>query len=84
VPIYSDRNAVRMPYYFRTDWSFNVEPSHHLTAKTHRWLSLGVYNLLGRKNPYSIYAKPGNNRIYAYKLSIFGAPIPYISYNIKF
>lgn len=84
VPVYSDRNAVRMPYYFRTDWSFNVEPSHHLTAKTHRWLTFGVYNLLGRKNPYSIYVKSDNSRIHAYQLSIFGAQIPYLSYNIKF
>ncbi len=84
VPVYSDRNAVRMPYYFRTDWSMNVEPSHHLTAATHRWFSMGVYNLFGRKNPYSIYVKPEGNSIKAYKLSIFGAPIPYISYNIKF
>jgi len=84
VPVYSKRNGVRMPDYFRTDWSFNVEPSHHLTDFTHRWFSMGVYNLFGRKNPYSIYVKSENNEIKAYKLSIFGAPIPYVSYNIKF
>lgn len=84
VPIYSDRNASRMPDYFRLDWSFNVEPSHHITAKTHRWFTMGVYNLLGRKNAYSIYYESERDHIQGYKLSIFGAPIPYINYNIKF
>jgi len=84
VPVYSERNGCRMPYYFRVDWSFNIEPSHHLTAKTHRWFTLGVYNLMGRRNAYSIYYESLGSSIQGYKLSIFGAPIPYITYNIKF
>ena len=84
VPIYSDRNACRMPDYCRVDWSFNVEPSHHLTNLTHSWFTIGVYNLLGRKNAYSIYYESEGNNIQGYKLSIFGAPIPYVTYNIKF
>lgn len=84
VAVYSSRNACRMPYYFRVDWSFNIEPSHHLTELTHRWLTVGVYNLLGRRNAYSIYYESSYERVRGYKLSIFGAPIPYISYNIKF
>lgn len=84
VPIYSDRNKLRMPDYFRMDWSFNIEPSHHLTAKTHSWFTIGVYNVLGRRNAYSVYFEGSNHNVNGYKLSIFGAPIPYINYNIKF
>lgn len=84
VALYSDRNNYRMPDYFRVDLSFNVEPSHKLTRRTRSWFSLGVYNLLGRKNAYSIYSKGGSGHIDTYKLAIFGAPIPFISYNIKF
>lgn len=84
VPQYSDRNQCRMPDYCRVDWSFNIEPSHHLTNLTRSWLTFGVYNLLGRKNAYSIYFKYDQKKIQGYKLSIFGAPIPYVSYNIKF
>lgn len=84
VPLYSDRNALRMPDYFRVDWSFNVEPRHRLTALTHRWLTIGVYNLLGRRNAYSIFFEGSYSTITAYKLSVFGAPIPYINYNIRF
>lgn len=83
-PYYSKRNSERMPDYFRTDFSFSIEPSHHLTNLTKSWFSIGVYNLLGRKNAYSIYCVSENNAIKAYKLSIFGAPIPFVSYNIKF
>ncbi|MCQ2227005.1 MAG: TonB-dependent receptor plug domain-containing protein [Bacteroidales bacterium] len=84
VALYSDRNNYRMPDYFRVDLSLNVEPSHKLTRKTRSWFSFGVYNLLGRKNAYSIYSEGGHGDITTYKLSIFGAPIPFVSYNIKF
>lgn len=81
---YSDRNSMRIPDYFRMDASFNVEPSHHLTLLTHSSISFGVYNLTGRKNAYSVYYTSENGKIKGYKLAIFGVPIPFISYNIKF
>lgn len=84
VPVYSERNACRMPDYCRADWSFNIEPSHHLTNRTHSWLTIGVYNLLGRRNAYSIYFEGEQTWVRGYKMSIFGAPIPYVNYNIKF
>lgn len=84
LPFYSERNSYRLPDYFRMDASFNIEPSHHLTLLTHSWLSFGVYNLLGRRNAYSVYYQAERDHIQGYKLSIFGAPIPFVSYNIKF
>ena len=81
---YTDRNSYRVPDYFRMDLSFNVEYSHHLTLATHSSISFGVYNLTGRKNVYSIYYVLEKNRIQGYKMSIFGAPIPFVTYNIKF
>lgn len=84
VPFYTERNGYRLADYFRIDASFNIEPSHHLTALTHSWFSIGCYNVLGRKNAYSVYYLAQNGSIKGYKLSIFGAPIPFVSYNIKF
>lgn len=81
---YSDRNQYRIPDFFRMDASFNIEPSHHLTLLTHSSISIGVYNLTGRKNAYSVYYTSEDGRLKDYKLAIFGMPIPYISYNIKF
>lgn len=81
---YSDRNQHRIPDYFRMDAAFNIEPSHHLVLLTHSTLSFGVYNLTGRDNVYSVYYKIKYGRLQGYQLSIFGAAIPYVSYNIKF
>ncbi len=81
---YSERNTFRVPDYFRLDLSFNIEPSHRLTLLTHSMITFGVYNVTGRKNAHSIYFKNEEGRIRGYQLAIFGAPIPYVSYNIKF
>lgn len=82
---YSDRNSYRIPDYFRLDLAINIEPSHYLKFWTHSSITIGVYNLTGRKNAYSVYFEAKNSmQIKGYKLSVFGAPIPYINYNIKF
>ncbi len=82
--LYSDRNAHRIPDYFRMDVSMNIEPNHRLKQKLHSSWTFGFYNLLGRKNPYSVYFVSENGVINGYKLSIFGAAIPYVNLNIKF
>ncbi len=81
---YSDRNKYRIPDFFRMDIAFNVEPSHHLTLLTHSMISFGLYNMTGRKNAYSVYYIAEEGKLKGYKLAIFGMPIPYVSYNIKF
>jgi hypothetical protein len=81
---YTDRNSYRVPDYFRSDVSFNIEPSHKLTLLTHHTLSIGAYNVTGRRNVYSIYYVTEGGKINGYQLSIFGTPIPFITYNIKF
>ena len=81
---FSDRNKYRIPDFFRMDVSFNIEPSHHLTLLTHSTISFGCYNITGRDNAYSVYYVSENGKMRGYKLAIFGSPIPYISYNIKF
>ncbi|MBX3241663.1 MAG: carboxypeptidase-like regulatory domain-containing protein [Chitinophagaceae bacterium] len=82
--LYSDRNAYRIPDYFRLDASMNIEPNHNLKQKIHTSWTFGAYNMLGRKNPYSVYFVSENGVINGYKLSIFGAAILYVNLNIKF
>jgi hypothetical protein len=81
---YSERNRYRIPDFFRVDLAFNIEPSHHLTLLTHSTVVLGVYNLTGRKNAYSVYYIAEKGELKGYRLAIFGMPVPYVSYNIKF
>ena len=81
---YSDRNAYRIPDYFRSDFSINIEGNHKVHQLTHNSWSIGVYNLTGRQNAYSTFFTEQSGVISGYKLSIFAAPIPFINYNIRF
>jgi len=81
---YSDRNAYRVPDYYRADFALNIEGNHKVKKLAHSSWTVGVYNLTGRKNPYSIYFKTVDGQIKGYKLSIFGRPIPTVTYNFKF
>lgn len=82
---YSLRNAYRVPDYFRLDLALNIDPGHYLRKLTHMTWTLGVYNVTGRKNAYSIYySTNGGGALRGYKLSVFACPIPYINLNLKF
>src|SRR6185436_1559679 len=81
---YSDRNEFRIPDYFRLDLGFNIEGNHRVKKLAHSFWTISIYNVFGRKNPYSIYFKSEGDTIKGYQLSIFGAPIPTITYNFKF
>ena len=82
--LYSDRNTYRIPDYFRMDLAFNIEGNHKLKQLTHNSWTIGIYNLTGRKNPYSVYFVSENERVHGYKLSIFGTAIPFVNFNLRF
>ena len=82
--LYADRNSYRIPDYLRADLSMNIEGNHKVHQLTHNSWTVGVYNLTGRRNPYSVYYVSENGVVNGYKLSIFGRMIPFINYNIRF
>jgi hypothetical protein len=82
--LYADRNSYRIPDYLRTDFSMNIEGNHKVHQITHNSWTIGLYNIMGRKNPYSVYFVSENGAVNGYKLSIFGSIIPFINYNIRF
>ena len=82
--LYADRNTYRIPDYFRTDFSMNIEGNHKVHQKTHNSWTIGIYNLTGRHNPYSVYYVSQNGVVNGYQLSIFGSAIPYVNFNIRF
>lgn len=82
--LYADRNSYRIPDYFRTDFSMNIDGNHKVNQRTHNSWTIGVYNLTGRRNPYSVYYISENGLVKGYKLSIFGSAIPFVNFNIKF
>ena len=81
---YSKRNEFRIPDYFRTDLSVNIDGNHKLKQRIHNSWSFGVYNLTFRENAYSVFFVEENGKVKGYKLSIFGTAIPFISYNFRF
>jgi hypothetical protein len=80
---YSERNQYRIPDYFRIDLSMNIEGSLRKRKKFHSFWMIGIYNLTGRDNAYSVYFENESGLIRGYKLSIFAQPIPTISWNVR-
>ncbi|MDJ0363802.1 TonB-dependent receptor [Hymenobacter sp. H14-R3] len=81
---YSDRNAYRVPDYYRMDFALNIEGSHKIHKLAHSSWTISIYNVTGRRNPYSVYFQTVNGQLKGYKLSIFGEPIPTVTYNFRF
>ena len=82
---YSERNSYRIPDYFRMDIALNIDPGHYLKAFAHTSITLGVYNVTGRKNAYSVFFRTTpSGTVNGYMLSVFASQIPYINLNILF
>ncbi|MEN8788825.1 MAG: TonB-dependent receptor [Flavobacteriaceae bacterium] len=81
---YSDRNAFRIPDFYRLDVSFNMEGNHKIKKFAHSFWNFSIYNVLGRNNPFSVFFVTENGEIKAYQSSIFAIPIPTITYNFRF
>ena len=94
VPLFLERNNARLPVYHRLDFSWRI---HNASLSKKRWVGdwvFTIYNLYGRKNAYNVYYEPkgvGNGQVLSaasvlnsYRLTIFGAPIPSLSYTFKF
>ena len=83
VPEYSGRNEYRIPDYFRVDISYTVEK---VFSKKGDSLNFSIYNLLGRRNAYSVFWKKDGDsqQLRPYRLAILGAIFPSISYTIEF
>ena len=82
---YSQRNGYRIPDYFRLDLALNIDPRHKKTSFLHYTITLGVYNVTGRKNPYSVFFKTTpSGEVKGYMLSVFATQVPYINLNLLF
>lgn len=82
--LYAERNSYRIPDYFRADFSMNIDGNHKVKQRTHNSWTIGIYNLTGQRNPFSVYYVSEAGLVRGYKLSIFGNAIPFINFNIRF
>ncbi|MFZ2907509.1 MAG: TonB-dependent receptor [Cyclobacteriaceae bacterium] len=87
VPIidFSNRNNYRLPDYHRLDLALVIEGSNKKNRKINGRWTISIYNVYGRKNPYSAFftynvagaVKPN-------QISLIGVPVPAITYGFKF
>lgn len=93
--INDSRNNVHLPSYNRLDISFRLEGKkvkHDKQRKNTDYWVFSLYNVYGRRNPFSIYFSQNDVRVpagqplssQATQLSIIGSIIPSVSYNFKF
>jgi hypothetical protein len=80
---YSNRNEYRMPDYMRLDLSATLNGNLKARKLNHSSFSFTVYNVLGRRNPYSIFFKNEDGTVKGYQMSIFGQPIAMVTYNFR-
>jgi hypothetical protein len=85
VSSFSDRNQYRIPDYHRLDIGFVIEGNHKRRKILDGTWTVSVFNVYGRKNPYSIFFKEVQSGILRpYQLSIIGTALPSVSYSFKF
>ncbi len=77
---YSERNQFRVPDYHRLDLSFTLKSGLKKDKFIDGEWILSLYNVYGRKNPYSVYFTQRGN---AFQLSILGSIFPSLAYNFK-
>ena len=86
IPVYSGRNAYRMPAYHRLDISATLKGKIRPAKKFYGEWNFSIYNVYNRKNAWIIYFKSDEQNLLvtsAYKLYLFPI-VPSVSYNFKF
>ncbi|WP_165921918.1 TonB-dependent receptor [Natronoflexus pectinivorans] len=86
IPIYSRRNAERLPDYHRMDLSFTLKNRPRPDRRWHGEWVFSVYNAYARKNAWVINFEKADDDAYttrAMKTYLFSV-IPAVTYNFKF
>lgn len=85
VPVYTERNALRIPDYHRMDIAYTIGKGYKKDKKFQTSWTFSVYNLYGRKNAFSVfYTQAAFGRVQANQLSILGSAFPAITLNFEF
>ena len=91
----NSRNNYRIPDFHRLDFGITLNGKKYKNGKPRKnqdyWV-FSIYNVYGRRNPFSIDFSQGDQRLtaddpiqtQATRISIIGSIVPSISYNFKF
>lgn len=86
IPVYSERNAERLPDYHRLDFSLTLQNKKNTNRNFKSQWVFGIYNAYDRRNALSIDFKQDQNnpsRTFAEKTAVFSI-VPSVTYNAKF
>ena len=81
------RNNYRVPAYNRLDLSATWQQKKNAGRRWQGEWVFSLYNAYGRRNAYSTFLRQNKDnpqQTEAVRLSIFGAPLPSVTYNFKF
>lgn len=93
VPIFGERNGQRIPDFIRLDASFTIAENifkgrvvRNPNKKFKDNLSISFYNVLGRKNAFSVFYERSDDRPLpvAKRLAVIGSVVPSVTYNVSF
>jgi len=84
IPIFAERNQVRIPDYHRMDIAYTIGQGYKKTAKFKTSWTISLYNVYGRRNAFSVYYTQGAFNIpQANQLSILGSVFPAVTFNFE-
>lgn len=84
IPVFAERNQVRIPDYHRMDVAYTIGQSYKKTAKFKTSWTISLYNLYARRNAFSVFYTPGAFNIpEANQLSILGSVFPALTFNLE-
>ncbi len=84
IPIFSERNAFRIPDYHRLDISYSADETIIKSRSFSSRITLSLYNVYGRENAYSVYFQRRGPGYKAFQVSILGTILPFFSYSFEF
>ena len=84
VPIYSERNALRIPDYRRMDLAYTIGKDHRKHNKFKTSWTISLYNVYARKNAFSVYfTQTPFTSAQANRLAILGSVFPSVTFNFE-
>jgi hypothetical protein len=86
VPVYSERNAYRLPDYHRLDLGATIKSKNSTNRNFYGEWNISIYNAYYRKNTWMLEFSPDSNvpgKLDAYKVYLFPI-LPSVTYNFYF
>lgn len=82
---FTSRNNYRLDDYHRMDVAVVMEGSRKKNRKFEGVWVVSIYNVYGRKNPYSVFfVSQSGVQLKPYQLSLIGTAVPSLTYQFKF